>query len=196
MKLRTTTRVFCTALIGVCLSASADAQNFGQATTRSFVAQNSANRFSVGQIQQQINSRSFGAVGVAGVNRRTFGDAFSASNNASKPFSSLNRGPSVSPYLALSGSLNSVSDYYNIVRPRQDFRRQREVQERQNQLAQRQIMANQHRLNQLAARAPYDIRGDENQAPTGHAVTLMHFDNFQNRGGFFGAVQGLNKQQP
>ena len=92
----------------------------------------------------------------------------------------------VSPYLALSGSLNTVSDYYNIVRPQRE-------QARVNQAQQRQSLANQHRLNQIASRGPYSLQGDDSLAPTGHSATYMFFGNFQSTANFFPPTQGLNK---
>ena len=146
---------------------------------------NSASRFSSQSFQNRARSvRGFGA---GGVNRRSYGGV-SSSSRRPKPFSSINRGPAVSPYLALSGSLNSVSDYYNIVRPQQR-------QARVNQLQQRQTLANQRRLNQIAAAGPYSVQGDANLAPTGHSASYMFFGNFQSTGNFFPPVQGLNRRR-
>ncbi len=146
---------------------------------------NSVSRFSSKVIQNR--SRSVGRFGAGGVNLKTYSGAASSSNR-SKPFSSINRGPAVSPYLALSGSLNSVSDYYNVVRPQQE-------QARANERLQRQTLSNQRRLNQLAAQAPYNLQGDSNLAPTGHSASYMFFGNFLSTGGFFPETQGLNKQR-
>ena len=150
-----------------------------------FQRRNSVSRFSSKSIQNRARSvRGFGA---GGVNRRTYGPG-SSSSRQSKPFSSINRGPAVSPYLALSGSLNSVSDYYNIVRPQRE-------QARANAQLQRQTQLNQRRLNQIAARGPYNLQGNDNLAPTGHSATYMFFDNFQSTGNFFPPTQGLEKRQ-
>ncbi len=146
---------------------------------------NSVSRFSSQAIQNR--ARSVGRFGAGGVNLRTYGGA-SSSSNRPKPFSSINRGPAVSPYLALSGSLNSVSDYYNIVRPQQE-------QARANAQLQRQTLSNQRRLNQLAAQGPYDLQGNDNLVPTGHSASYMFFGNFQSTGSFFPETQGLNKQR-
>jgi hypothetical protein len=119
------------------------------------------------------------------VNLRTYGGG---AQQRSKPFKDLNRGPAVSPYLALSGSLNGVSDYYNIVRPQQR-------QSRTNSRMQRQTMANSRRLNQMAAASPYNTQGDPFLAPTGHSSTYMNLNSFQSTGNYFAPPQGLQKRR-
>jgi hypothetical protein len=94
----------------------------------------------------------------------------------------------VSPYLALSGSLNGVSDYYNIIRPQQR-------QARANSQMQRQTMANSRRINQMSASGPYSLQGDPYLAPTGHSATYMNLRSFQNTGNYFSPPQGLNKRR-
>ena len=173
--------LFC-ALVGDRAQAQSGSSSFELARIK---RRNSVSQYSINTIQNRARSvRGFGA---GGVNRRTYGGA-SSSPPRSKPFSSINRGPTVSPYLALSGSLNSVSDYYNIVRPQRE-------QARENARLQRQTLSNQRRLNQIASRGPYDVQGNDNLAPTGHRATFMFFDNFQSTGNFFPPTQGLNKQQ-
>jgi len=171
----------CSAFVGDEVQAQS---NFGSTATDRFKSGNSVSRFSTSAIRGQLAARSVSRVGVPGVNRRSFSNF----SQKSKPFKNLNRGPTVSPYLALSGSLNGVSDYYNIVRPQQN-------QARENARLQQRTLANRHRLNQLAAAGPYNLRGDPNLAPTGHSATYMFFDNFQRTGGFYPAPQGLTKQQ-
>jgi hypothetical protein len=121
------------------------------------------------------------------VNRRSYGGA-SSPQRQQKPFSSIDRGPAVSPYLALSGSLNSVSDYYNIIRPQRE-------QARVNQRQQRQTRSNQYQINQFASQSPYSLQGDESLAPTGHSASYMYFGNFQSTGNFFPPTQGLQKRR-
>ncbi len=160
--------------------------NYAASALRGFQNQNSASRFSVNRIQSRLSSQSVIRPGVAGVNLRSYSGNISSSQR-SKPFSTLNRGPAVSPYLALSNSFNQVSDYYNVVRPQRE-------QARVNQQQQRRSLANQSRLNQIAARGPYSLQGDQNLAPTGHSATYMFFDNFQSTGSYYPPPQGLNKQ--
>lgn len=171
------------------------AQGFGAAQVRRFSANNSASRFSSNQIRGQINNRGYGTAGVIGVNARTFGNAFNSVSTGAKPFQGLNRGPAVTPYLGLSNSFNGVSDYYNIVRPQQEFQRARNQQQRTNEITQQRLASQQHRLNQMAARPPFDIRGDGEISPTGHGFTYMSFTNFQSTAGYFSPIQGLQKQQ-
>ena len=173
--------LFC-ALVGDRAQAQSGSSSYqlDRISGRNSVSQFSSQRF-------QNRARSIRGFGTGGVNRRSYGGA-SSSSRRPKPFSSINRGPAVSPYLALSGSLNSVSDYYNIVRPQRE-------QARANSQLQRQTQLNQRRLNQIAARGPYDLQGNENLAPTGHSATYMFFDNFQSTGNYFPPTQGLEKRQ-
>ena len=161
---------------------------YGSSLLRSYQNQSSTKRYSVRGVQNQVANRSVSGSGVLGVNRQSYTNLFSNSNQRrSKPFNSLQRGPTVSPYLALSGSLNGVSDYYNIVKPQRE-------QERATQQQQRQMYANQHRLNQIAAQGPYDLQGDENMAPTGHSTTFLYNGNFGTTGNYFPPMVGLEKQ--
>lgn len=152
---------------------------FGSAQVANLQNQNSASQFSVGRIQNSIRNRAVGPVGVQGVNARNFLSPTSGSRSqASKPFSSLTRGPTVNPYLALSAPRASASDYYNLIRPQQQ-------QQRVNQRQQALNIQQQRRLNQLAARAPFSTTGDENSAPTGHAAVFQSLGSYQNTGGYF-----------
>ncbi len=161
---------------------------YGASLLKTYQNQNSTRQYSVRAVQNQVTNRSVSASGVLGVNRQSYSNLFSTSSQRSKPFASLQRGPTVSPYLSLSGSLNGVSDYYNIVRPQQE-------QARASQQQQRQMYANRHRLNQAAAQGPYDLQGDENLAPTGHTTTYMYHGNFGTTGNYYPPVIGLDKQQ-
>ena len=160
-----------------------------------FSQASSADQFTTSRIRGQINNRGYGTAGVLGVNARTFGNAFSGVSSGSKPFKGLNRGPSVTPYLGLSSSFNGVSDYYNIVRPQQEFQRLRNQQQRTNEMTQRRLAAQSHRLNQMAARAPFDIRGDADVAPTGHGVSYLSMGSFGQTGNYFAPMQGLEKRR-
>ena len=50
---------------------------------------------------------------------------------SSKPFSRIDRGPTVSPYLALNNPFSTAEDYYNIVKPLQEQRRTNDAFARQ-----------------------------------------------------------------
>ena len=172
------------AVFGFVLASDALAQSatknagFGTATTNNLIRNSSASRFSVNNIQSSIRRRSVAPVGTLGVNRRNFLGSSSSQSKRNKPFSSVNRGPTVSPYLALSAPRASASDYYNIVRPQQQA-------ERETRRQQIQSIQQQRRLNQLAARAPYSATGDENSAPTGHVAVFQSLGSFQNTGNYF-----------
>ena len=116
--------------------------------------------------------------GVPGINRSTLPD-FGASART-KPFTGVARGPTVSPYLALDRPFGSSTDYHTIVRPLAEQQRQQQQQQRIN-------IQNQRRLNQVAARAPFNTRGDENAAPTGHSAVFQSLGSYQNTGGYFPA---------
>ena len=97
---------------------------------------------------------------------------------SSKPFSRIDRGPTVSPYLSLNNPFSTAEDYYNIVRPLQE-------QRRTNDALQRLQYTQARRLNQIAARGPYSITGNANSAPTGHGSGFMHFGAYMNTGNYF-----------
>ncbi len=135
--------------------------------------------FSVKGIQEQLTSRSLtGPPVLGGASRNFLGAGSSPLDSRAKPFSSVKRGPTVSPYLALSSPRASGSDYQSLIRPQQ----QRQRSDRQQQLL---GMQQQRRLNQMAARAPYSATGDPNRAPTGHVAVFQSLGSYQNTGGYF-----------
>ena len=162
--------------------AQSETKGFAGAALSNIRAANDASRFSIGSIQSNLNNASVNLVGVQGVNQRNFLGASSSTtsslNRRAKPFSGISQGPSVSPYLALSAPRASASDYYNVIRPQQ----QRQQQNRQSQL---QSIQRNRQLNRMAARAPYSMRGDETQAPTGHVAVFQSLGSYQNTGGYF-----------
>lgn len=178
-------------MISLACEQGAQAQSgYASSYLRGLRNRNSTSRYSVRSVQNRVSRGSVSAVGVGGVNRRSYSNLFSSSSSQrSKPFSALQRGPAVSPYLQLNGSLDGVSDYYNVVRPQRE-------QARANLRQQRQINARRRQADQYSAVVPYDLQGDENTAPTGHSTTFMFLNNFQQTGNFYPPVQGLNKQGP
>ena len=152
---------------------------YGAMIARGYTNRNSAARFSSSYIRNQLTARSVrGSVNPL-TPATTLGSYTPLSaRKTPKPFSSISRRPTVSPYLALSNSFNQVSDYYNLVRPQQQ-------QRRVNQQLQRQNQANQHRLNQLAAKGPYNPRGNENAAPTGHSAVFQSYGTYLNTNGYY-----------
>jgi hypothetical protein len=98
--------------------------------------------------------------------------AVSNFGRASKPFSSISKGPSVTPYLALDNPFTSpATSYYTQIRPQMEQQRVNQEQQRQNQLLQRQ-------MSQYTAIRPYDPTGSEMRAPTGHAAVHMNYGGY------------------
>ncbi len=164
-------------------------QGYANAQVSQFRNSTGASAFSSDRLKRQVQGRDIGRFGVAGVNATNF-----STDRRSKPFQSLNRGPAVSPYLALSNARGGISDYYNVIQPQREFERARRQQDIENQRNQRAILANQQRLNKIAAQAPFDVTGDKELAPTGHSVTYQAFSNFGSTGNYFAPPQGLDKQ--
>ncbi len=173
------------AVVMLCAS-RADAQrsgtSYGSQLASSFRNRTSSSWFSSDTIRNQVFSRAVSRDQFAPRNppART-----ALSRPAPKPFSAINRGPTVSPYLALNNPLSQASDYYNIVRPNRDQRRINQQQQRVNQRLLRQNIANQSRLNQMAAAGPYDPKGSELLTPTGHAAAHQQLGNYLNLGGYY-----------
>jgi hypothetical protein len=109
----------------------------------------------------------------SGLGQYSTGVTSNAFGRASKPFSSISKGPSVTPYLALDNPFTSpATSYYTQIRPQMEQQRVNQEQQRQNQLLQRQ-------MSQYTAIRPYDPTGSEMRAPTGHASVYM------NHGGYY-----------
>jgi len=156
--------------------AQSGTKSYGSNRISELTNRTGASRFSSKFIRDQLTASSVTRVRAAGSNLGAYKPTSSSFN--SKPFSSISRKPTVSPYLALNNSFNQVSDYYNIVRPQRE-------QQQVNQQLQRQNQANQRRLNQMAAKGPYSTRGDENSAPTGHTAVFQSLGTYLNTGGYF-----------
>ena len=145
--------------------------------SKSFITTNSASRFSSNYFQKNLQNRTTRGTRSPAASLGSYQPP-SATGFSSKPFSSISRAPTVSPYLALNNTFNQASAYYTSVRPQQE-------QQRMNQQLQRQGLANQHRLNQMAATGPYSPRGDEDAAPTGHVSVFQSLGTYLNTGGYF-----------
>ncbi len=137
---------------------------------------NSAN-YSSERIRSAIINNAVPRFGTSGVTTGTIGNALGRAN---KPFSSISRGPSVTPYLALDNPFtSSATSYYTQIRPQIEQQRVNQNQQRQNQLLQRQI-------SQFTSQRPYDPTGSETQAPTGHAATFLNQAGlYSNYGGYY-----------
>jgi hypothetical protein len=159
-------------------------RTYGEQATRGIQSQNSVSNFTSSRINRQILNQAVSRTGVAGVNQRNYTQGIlgtggsPAPSRSSKPFSAIDRGPTVSPYLSLSNPFSTATDYYNVVKPLQE---QRRVNDR---VMKQQYLQNK-RLNQMAAQGPFQITGNENAAPTGHGTGFMRFANYMNTGGYF-----------
>ncbi len=95
----------------------------------------------------------------------------------SKPFSSVNTQPTISPYLGLfDGGLGDYNDlnYQTIVRP--------QIQQQQfNQQVVREAQSLNRRMSAISARNPYNTQGNEGVMPTGHAATFQYYSRFYPR---------------
>lgn len=167
------------------VASQADAQlNYGQYQMQTLQAQNSAASFTSNETNRIIN-RSVPRYSFSNVNRDVFKGA-TASPTRQKPFSQIQRGPSVTPYLGLVSDnpfTSSTTNYFSNVRPQLE-------QQRTNEKLQMQNIKMQQQLQEIAAQPPYDPTGAENRAPTGHAAT------FQNHGGVYGNPGGYYPQTP
>ncbi len=168
---------------------SSTRSGYADATLRGLQRQNSTEQYSISTIQRQNLAQSIGTVGVNGVNARNYSvGQLSTPAPRRKPFSNVQRGPAVSPYLALSNPFATPSDYYSIVKPQQE-------QQRINQQLARQQYAQEKKLNQVAAQGPYSVTGNEEAAPTGHTSGFMQYGSYLNTGNYFAPATKPKSQQ-
>lgn len=173
-------RAFVFAVVAV---AGADAEVFAQAQPRSVYtdttlhtlqAQNNVQRFSSQFYETRAINSAIPRYAFSTVNRNLIQTTMNSmpAAKANKPFSSFNRGSTVSPYLELSSPFSSsASTYYTQVRPQLE-------QQRANEQAMKQQIMRQRELNSYAAKGPYDPQGSENMAPTGHAAVFMNYGGY------------------
>ncbi len=125
--------------------------------------------FTADRQRSQVMNNSVPRFGLANVNA---GAVSNALGRANKPFSSISKGPSVTPYLALDNPFTSpATSYYTQIRPQMEQQRINQQQQRQNQTMQRQI-------SQYTALQPYNPTGSEARAPTGHASVYMNYGGY------------------
>lgn len=113
-----------------------------------------------------------------GTRRAASFDSFGSRSGGAKPFSSVSRGPTVSPYLnlfvgtdGLAGDDEVALNYQTLVKPQI---RQQEI----NQSFQLQQQALNRRVQQLSARPAFDPRGSQTQSPTGHPTAFFNHSHF------------------
>jgi len=135
---------------------------------------NSASRFSTSRYTQHATRTSvprYAQYNNSKIQSRVFG-SLASSRPKNKPFSSASRGPTVTPYLGLGGlPTGGAPNYYTNVKPRLE-------QQRVNRRNQQRNQALQHQLNQVAAQPPFNPKGSEAMAPTGHAAAFMNYGGY------------------
>ncbi|QDT67431.1 hypothetical protein MalM25_03290 [Planctomycetes bacterium MalM25] len=94
----------------------------------------------------------------------------------SKPFTSLRRDPTVSPYLNLfntgiGGGQASIDNYNTIVRPQLQ-------QQSLNRQLQRQTQQLNTRVQQIAAQPAFQAQGSDRMMATGHATVFGYYSRF------------------
>ena len=144
-----------------------------QYSARAIANRTSPASFTANRMRNQVFSRA--------VPTSNFGSAKSSPFTSSvaparrdKPFSSIVKKPTVSPYMGMVGNnpfTSTTDNYFNIVRP------QLEQQKANQQLAARNIQM-QRQLNDIAARGPYNPEGAEDRAPTGHGAVYMNYGGY------------------
>lgn len=175
------------ALIGVAVTNSVVHAQAVPNSSSAFISRTSANRFTSDTMRNSLMNRSIPQYTTANVNRGPVanGNAARPAQRA-KPFSSVSRGPSTSPYMGMVAQhpfSSSTSNYFNIVKPQLDAQRANEKLQAQNIRLQQQ-------LTEAASKGPYSATGSEDRAPTGHAAVYM------NPGGVFGNPGGYYPQVP
>lgn len=115
--------------------------------------------------------------GVLAPRRAATFNSFGSGSGGSKPFSSVSRGPTVSPYLNLfvgSDGLNDQDVAYNyqtLVKPQiQQMEINQQLQQQQQQL--------NRQVQQLSTRPAFDPRGSQTMSPTGHPTAFMNYSHF------------------
>jgi hypothetical protein len=162
-------------------------QNFSQTQLKQLNNRNSASAFTSQRVMSGVLNRSIPQYNFSTVNRGLLKGAMGSSTTMrQKPFSQVQRGPSVSPYLGLVSDnpfTSTTTNYFNNVRPQLE-------QQKMNEKLQMQNIKMQRQLEEIAARPPYDVTGSEERAPTGHAAV------YQNQGGVYGNPGGYYPQVP
>lgn len=152
-------------------TAGAQGGDYTRNQLQSLRVNNSTAGFTSSRVRAQTYRSAIPQYSFSNVSRNVFG-SLGNTGMGSKPFSGVNSGPSVSPYLNLSSPFSSsATSYYSMVRPQMEQQRINEQIERRNIMLQRQ-------LNSMTAVPPYELRGDSDVAPTGHAAVYMNYGNY------------------
>ncbi|MCC6491913.1 MAG: hypothetical protein IT424_02710 [Pirellulales bacterium] len=148
---------------------------YTKTTLNSYQLRNSVAGFTSDRIRNTVVRRSIPQYSFSNVNRGLLqGVTGNTPSRPVKPFSNVQRGTNVTPYIGLLSENpfnSSVTNYYSLVRPQIE-------QQRTNERIQQQNLAIQRRLNDIAAQAPYDPSGSEQLAPTGHVAVYQNFGGY------------------
>ena len=178
---RTALLTFAVISAGLIPTSDVNAQSnlFSSPTSNFFKANNSVDRFTSSRFRNQaFNSALPSNLRSQAARNSIFGGSSQSLGAASKPFANVTPQSNLSPYLNIGGlPTGSVPNYHTQVRPQ--LERQQQAQQRRN--------TNQAvNAQSVAARAPYEVRGDSNIAPTGHAAVYQNLNGrFQNYGGYY-----------
>lgn len=150
--------------------AQSNATGYSRNLLSQLSTQNSASGYSAQRNRNMIYRNAVPQYNYTGVGKNVLNPITgSPATPAQKPFANRSSGPSVSPYLGLTSPYtSSAANYYTLVRPQLE-------QQRINERNEAQQVQMQHQLNSLAARAPYELRGESDQMPTGHQTVYMNF---------------------
>lgn len=89
------------------------------------------------------------------------------------------RNPSVSPYLSLLNSNNSMAfNYYELYRPQREFRQAYQGLNREIYRSDRQIEGQIRRLNTEIEQVAERVRPGASLGTTGHKTTFMSYGNY------------------
>ncbi|MEN1681815.1 MAG: hypothetical protein AAGJ46_19720 [Planctomycetota bacterium] len=171
-----------TALAASLVADSAMAQGgVAQQQINQFTARNDASQFTSSRYVAQARNRGVavnngfggGNINPMASNRpaSSFGGGGGSSLPRSKPFSSIQRRPSVSPYLGLfNTSFDDQADalaYQTIVRPQLRQQQANRQQAQFNQRMQQEAFRLNSRLQSIQAGAGFNPQGNQNLMPTG-----------------------------
>lgn len=127
---------------------------------------------SLGLASSNVNSAASSVSSGAPVSSRV--SAPSAPRPAAKPFTNLNKGSTLSPYLGLfnEGLAGDTVDNYNaFVRPRMQ-------QQQFNSAVSRQQQQLNVKVQSISARPAFQQQGSEQMMPTGHQATFGYYSRF------------------
>lgn len=177
-------------LIAALASVTASAQLGGGSPADFFNAQIRNEAIGTGYTTSSVLANSFARArgpGISNFQQRTttassgFGRTsaslpLTTGGGGTKPFTSLNRSPTVSPFLNLfntgiGGSSSSFDNYNTLVRPQLDQQRTNRQLQVQNQKLNQKVQA-------ISASPAFQAQGSERIMQTGHSTTFGYYSRF------------------